>query len=86
MGAVVECGSLLWGKPYLCLKLKTVLSTQLEADISHIPTLGRKIDASRWRNTAVLTSHSPSADSTCTSTKTGSLPVPAGTSGTSHLL
>ena len=60
-----------------------VLSTQLEADISHIPTLGRKIDASRWRNTAVLTSHSLSADSTHTSihTYTGShppLPAPLG--------
>lgn len=50
---VVWCSGLLWLKPYLRLKLKTVLSTQLEADISHIPTLGRKIDA--MRNTAVFT-------------------------------
>lgn len=46
------------GKPYLRLRLKTGLSTQLEADISRIPTLGWKINASCWRNTSVPTFHS----------------------------
>lgn len=33
-------GGLLWSKLYLCLKLKTALSTQLDPDITHLPMLG----------------------------------------------
>lgn len=70
---VALCSGLLWGRPYLRLKLKTVLSTQLATDIFHIHMLGWKINASRWRN-AALPTLTFSADAV-TSTHAGSSPV-----------